>query len=683
MAQRELTDAEVFGTSDAEVFGTTATQPKRTASESAEQPLPRTVAPPAPSGPQPQSLDQALFGIQAPNIGSVSPAVADAASRVAQAGVEGWQATPDTQPVRDMVTRNLGISAPIINQLIAGAGGVLGALSGGYRAAQQAGVELISPLLGGQAARDIVSIPDAFGGAPGTMSVPGRPPIPEAPRPSPSPRFAAEIPAHPSEPQPVWRPVAPGEEPVYGREYRMNQNTGQREVNVGGPVVQSRGPVQGVPEPEPPPPVTSADVSPPVVDAWVGSTASRIKQLEQENAAAGGPQSLSAAATPPADAAMAPSTVKAHRRMAELNRVVSPIEGEDFKTYVEGSIPTQAEGMGHPEISQKEVMTRQRNPAAFEGEQGRLTLNNRARIKAYDETMISPLQADDLKIEQQAAAQKAHQEIMATAKDVDLRPVARWVEEQLADPRIREIEDVNKTLTKLRDTLYDANGNLKTDPGAAWGMHDNLRNLLQKGKDPMSATSAERFAMDQINDFKKRVDAAMVQATDGKFQGFLDEQSNYLKKLNAYQLMQEFRDKKMIKRSDGTIDANAFHRFVTDLGIRRGKPGVDAAMDIPDEVFQRLLDINDDLKRAARIDMGKPRGSPTNLFFELASSLGIAGTHAITAAATSGTPLAGIANVGVQTGLTAIQRRMGARRLHRMTQEALEPPQANRLMGGP
>lgn len=36
---------------------------------------------------------------------------------------------------------------------------------------------------------------------------------------------------------PNWRVVAPGEEHVPGRDYRMNQTTGQREVNVGGPVV--------------------------------------------------------------------------------------------------------------------------------------------------------------------------------------------------------------------------------------------------------------------------------------------------------------------------------------------------------------------------------------------------------------------------------------------------------------
>ena len=51
-------------------------------------------------------------------------------------------------------------------------------------------------------------------------------------------------------------------------------------------------------------------------------------------------------------------------------------------------------------------------------------------------------------------------------------------------------------------------------------------------------------------------------------------------------------------------------------------------MDIPDNLLGKLMDINDDLKRAGRIDW-KPRGSPTNLYFELANGLGIVGAHSI------------------------------------------------------
>jgi hypothetical protein len=39
---------------------------------------------------------------------------------------------------------------------------------------------------------------------------------------------------------------------------------------------------------------------------------------------------------------MSPQMAKAYRRMAEVNRVVSPIEGEDTSTMVPGSIPTEA-----------------------------------------------------------------------------------------------------------------------------------------------------------------------------------------------------------------------------------------------------------------------------------------------------------------------------------------------------
>ena len=216
----------------------------RSASRDAESPLP--TPPSKPDGrPSGQSLDQALAGIQAPNIGSVSPAVADAGNRVVKAGVEGYQAVPSTQPVRDIVTRYGGIAAPLINPLIYGAGGILAAGAGAYRGAQQLGVEAISPILGPQAARDIVSIPDAFVGSPGSgWNLPRQPPNRLAPQPG--PQFVSER-------------MAPPREPGATNLDRMTQliRHDDAELRGEGPQVQ---PQRGVTEPEAgaaPPPIAA------------------------------------------------------------------------------------------------------------------------------------------------------------------------------------------------------------------------------------------------------------------------------------------------------------------------------------------------------------------------------------------------------------------------------------------
>ena len=396
-------------------------------------------------------------------------------------------------------------------------------------------------------------------------------------------------------------------------------------------------------------------------NAWVGSTVNQVQDLVQQNAARGGPASLGAAATPEELAAMSPDMAKAYRRMAEVNRVVSPIEGENTSTIVPGSVPTKAEGVGSPEMSQQERLVAERKPELFTGPNGRLTQNNAARLNLYDEMTPSDPQIQTLN-ENQAAQAKADTAIVnQNAGPVDGAPVAAQLKQLLSDPRIVEQPDVVKVLKPIHDALYDADGNLKTDIQSYWGMHDNLMTALAKAKDPLNASSSEKFAFNQLVDAKNAIDGAMSKASGGAFQTFLDNQRAFFQQKNAATILRDFRSKPgMINPKTGYIQPNAFHRFVTDLAVRRGRPGIDPAMDIPDDVMGKLMDINDDLKRSGRIDLGQPRGSQTNLFFALANGLGIAGAHSLVHAMGGGP----FANVILQRGIEGVQSRMLNMRLN-------------------
>ena len=608
---------------------------------------------PGPGIPSPDE-QSAETGLPLPS--SPSPAL----NRITGAAAEGWSGVPAIP----RVPSNL-VMAPIYNPLIAGAETALRAGGGVLRGLQQTAVETLPNQLG----RDVAALPEAFPFGFNALHPPG---IPEAP--PPGPRFVQELygegtPSNPLAAAPTAErpafvppgvniPPRPVEPPAFIPPGEARPSPVAREAapaEAGGPPAAA--------------PVTEHT-------PWVSSTTADIQRVLKENAEAGGPTSLGAMATPEQQAKMTPAQVKANRRVAELNQIVTPIEGEDATEWVRGSTPTEAERAGTPTTSQKEVMTRQRNPDAFEGPNGQLTINDKARVNAFDETLLSDTQAADLKERQQKAASEAQTRILSTAKPVDLKAAADWIEAKLADPLIQEDKHVYNSLKGLRDQLYDADGNLKTDPRAAWGMHNNLRNKLLDAKDPFSANPSEKYAVTQTNEFKGLVDGALDKASDGQFRTHLDQQAEYLKSLNAWRLLNDFRygPNKMINAKSGMINGNAFHRFVTDLAIRRGRPGIDAAMDVPDNVMQRLINIDQDLKRAGRIDLGKPRGSPTNLFFELAGALGITGAHALTAAMTAGTAFGGIANIGVQTGISAIQRRVGQRRINRLTEQALQPP---------
>lgn len=384
----------------------------------------------------------------------------------------------------------------------------------------------------------------------------------------------------------------------------------------------------------------------------------------------GTPADLSAAATPADAAAMSGQTMKANRKVAELGTILRPIEGEDTAEYVKGSVPTLAEWKGNPATSQTEVVARQRNPDAFEA---RLAANNKARIDAYESEMGSEAQVDTIDQARRAAAARDEQRIMRVAQPVDLNKAEQGLSAILTDPRFGEVKDVTSVLAPYRERLAkmidDEPGGV--DPRRVWGLHDDLQNQITKAK---SATAPERFAKDQLVQLKRAVDDAMTQATDGAFREFLDTQSDYFAQMNALKELQAFRPR--LTNRNGDINANAYHRWLIDLAVRRAKPGVDPSMDIPDATMAKLTAIDQDLKRAGRIDLGKPRGSPTNLFFEIANGLGLAGVHAATAFATSGT--GGVGNIVAQGMINAAKQRAGAFTLNRLTNRHLAPP-PNRL----
>ena len=364
---------------------------------------------------------------------------------------------------------------------------------------------------------------------------------------------------------------------------------------------------------------------------------------------------------------MSPATVKANRRQAEMATINAPAEPGDATVHVEGSLPTLAQRSGDPAISQRESILRERNPNAFSGEGGILTEQNAARVRAYEDVTPSDTQIDGFRIDRDRLAETDKAAIMEHAQPADLAPAAEHLDALMADPRIAENPSVMAVLKPLRESLNGPDGQLKTDPMAVWGMHDHVKNLIDKSKDQ---TSTERFAQAQLIDYKNVLDGVMNNATDNHFQTFLDHYADLSQQINAGELLNKFRQLRLTN-AKGEIQANAFHKFVSDLAYSRGRRGVDPAMDIPDETMQRLIAIDTDLKRAGQIDLGKARGSPTNLFGALAKDMGIGLAHAGTVALTGGNVGANLLLQGaVQSGSNLLNRA----RLNSLTRKHLAPP---------
>lgn len=373
------------------------------------------------------------------------------------------------------------------------------------------------------------------------------------------------------------------------------------------------------------------------------------------------PESVGAAATPGTLTNMSFSDMKANRRVAEQGELAAPPEANDTTIYVKGSFPTLAEREGNPQTSQVENLIRQRNPGAFIGEGKRLTENNKARVAEFEEHTIPDTTLNSMRKDRQAQWVAASNDILPTAKPADLNPAANWVEAQLKNPRIQEVDAIRGVLEDFQNRLFDVDGNLKSDAAALWGMHDHLQNLLAKAKDPLNMTGAEKFAEAQILEAKKLVDEAMNVATDNRFQDALANYAESSKEINAGVLMNDFRPK--LTNMNGDLQAANFHRWVLGLAKERGDPGIDPTMDISDGTMRALINIDKDLKRAGLIKMGTAAGSPTNLLGALAQSAGIDAAHSM---------LGSVPGIGpiLKTGADF----MAKRRLDALIEKHLAPP---------
>lgn len=360
--------------------------------------------------------------------------------------------------------------------------------------------------------------------------------------------------------------------------------------------------------------------------------------------------------------------MKANRYQAEMGELLSPPQPNDKTVYVKNSLPTLAEYSGDPTISQQENLLRQRNPTAFVGEGKRLTENNNARVAAFEDITPSRTALSMMRDERNTQWNADSNDILPNAKPADLTPAADWADAQLSDPRIQENDAVRGVLEDFRDRLADEDGNLKTDPAAVWGIHDNIQNQLAKAKDPLNATASEKYAVSELMEAKKIIDGVMNQSTNGQFQTALDNYARASQAINAGEELEAFRPK--LTNSSGAIMGERFHNFVVGLAKLRGDPGIDPAMSISDEAMRSLINIDNDMKRAGLIKLGSAAGSPTNLLGALAETMGLGTAHAIVGAHTFG-----IGNALLNNATKAVSGKLAQYRLEKLTEKHLAPPE--------
>jgi transglycosylase-like protein with SLT domain len=543
-------------------------------------------------------------------------------SAVAEGAKQGWNNTPDiltptasawlTAHGLGAIGNNTGLPSYALKALAAGGNALQ---SGIAQAGSVAGV----PLLG----RDLAAFPEAF--APG---LPGNPLIAR-------PMTRTEpLAADTAQGGAVRNPLAsgPAPNPLASPSVDMTPAYIRRGVD----------------------PVTGQTIAP---GASPLSSAVPLQAPAAPSVIAPGPQSLGAAATPATFVNMTPAEALASRSTGEMQRVLAPAkEGVDTTVYVPGTQPTEAEVSGNPTVAAEQKFNRSRNPDPHIAQE---TANNAARVEYYEQTAGTPTQVERLKDARDQQAQADLRAAFGNKSAADPQPVADTINGILNDPRLGERDAVQKFVAPYLDKLKNADGTLKTDPEALYGIRENITDQLAKNGDPQNAGA--RQVRRQLMAVKGAFDDAIEAAAPG-YRQYLDNYSSASQPIEAMEYLQDARPS--LTNAQGTMTPAAFDRFMKNTVADRAAGGISPAASLTEDQMDALHNIHSDLKRFQNINLSNPRGSDTNMLGHIASKGGELAAHA---AANVVSPLVG--SIAVQMGKQVLEKR----RTERMTQRVLNP----------
>ena len=442
----------------------------------------------------------------------------------------------------------------------------------------------------------------------------------------------------------TWRAVAPGEEYVPGRQYRMNQSTGQREILEAG--AAQPNPLRGVPEPEAGAPQPQPPPSPAGREAVPG----------QQTQATG------------AQVTTAPIPEKTPaQRITDLEKSVTQTAEDragpqmrDDTQYVEGIPPRTLAGREfHPRNSGDEKRAIAKDDAfRKEVEDLRRDRNN---------GMVDKLREDAQDANALDAAHEARQQVSPAELGVfeneqptSVAALAARIDKLLSGPEGKQ-RAVRTTLEDVKKSLYDADGNLETLPSRIYGARKNLTDLLKRGAkgvgDVADDVRASKHVLESLlSDF----DEAITKGAAG-FQEYLKQWSELSRPIDQMEFLQQYQTgSKKITDKDGYLIPTKVQKMLDDILQGHKAKGVNKAKSLTDEQIANIEAVRNELAADSLKDrMAAVKGSDTFQQFmqeakapgRIATGLKIAGELGI------GIPSAGLGNFVLQRGLSHLEKR--------------------------
>ena len=326
-----------------------------------------------------------------------------------------------------------------------------------------------------------------------------------------------------------------------------------------------------------------------------------------------GPQSVGAAASRDLTVTIPPETPE--QKVTNLGKSVTQSAEDragpqltDNTVYVPGVERPLAAREFSPQNSLDDKTLRATDPV-YRAEQEGIERNN-------NQIMVDLLSGDAGDVNALKAAHDARSEVAPPAqqlfvnqKPVDASPLVQKIDDTLAGPDGKRAAVV-RTLTAVRYSLFDPDGNLETLPSQLYGARQNITDLLKKGvgegaDDVRASKSVLTGLLDQMD--------PIINDGAPKYQAYLDQFHEASQPINQMEFLQKYQTgAKSVKDNDGYLQFNKVQKMLDDIYQGQKAKGINPAKSLTDEQIQNVVNVRNELAAQHLKDrLAKVKGSDT------------------------------------------------------------------------